>query len=399
MEDNMTEEVKKDDNSPSNGEGMGDEKKATAKKIKNLISIIILLAGLFLGSLFVDIGQVIKGSGYSAKNLDRSQIFEANGKTWVAYDDPAVPITIINDDKCAKCDVSSAVVWLKSILPTISTQKVSFDSTQGKALIDKYGIKSLPAFIFDASIEKTQVFSQASSVLDKKDSSYILNTQAIGMPVGKFLTLPTINDSDPTMGNKDAAVKVVIYSDYQCPYCKVLYQSLRDTMKQYGDRVLFDWKHLPLDIHPQANSAALASECAQEQNKFWEYSDLLYQNQTTWGATKDTNLFKSYAQKLGLNTAQFNQCMDSKKYQSQIDADKAEADGFGLTGTPAIFINDQFETGAISADQLKTDIDAALNPGQQPPASAPSNGQPSTDQSQQAPLPADNSQATPPVQQ
>lgn len=347
-------------------EGMGEDKKQASKKVKNLISIIILLAGLFIGSLFVDIGQLIKGSGYSTKNLNKSEIFEADGKAWVAYNDPAVPVTVISDDQCEKCDVSEALVWLKRVLPTVSTSKVSYDSEEGKSMIDKFGVKTLPAFIFGPSIEKTELFSQAQAVFDKKDSSYVLRTQDIGMPVGKFLSLPSINDTDPTMGNKDSSVKVVVYSDFQCPYCKVLYQALRPTMKSYSDKVLFDWKHLPLDIHAQANNAALASECAQEQNKFWEYADLLYQNQTTWGSAKDTAAFKNYARALGLNAGQFNQCLDSKKYQDRIDADKNEASDFGISGTPAIFVNDQFENGAITADQLKADIEAQLNPGQAP---------------------------------
>jgi len=360
-----------------------DEEKRASKRTKNLISIIVLLIGLFVGSLFVDMGQLVKGSGYSAKNLNKSEIFEADGKTWVAYSDPAVPVTVISDDKCQQCDVSDALVWLKRVLPTVSTQKVNFDSDQGKKLISQFGIKSLPAFVFDSSLEKTELFSQAQAVFDKKDNSYVLRTQDIGMPVGEYLTTPTIDASDSTFGPQDAKVKVVVFSDYQCPYCKIFYSSLRDVMKQYGDKVLFDFKHLPLDIHPQAAPAALAAKCAQEQNKFWEYSDLLYQNQSTWGNTTDTTDFKTYAQQLGLNTQQFNQCLDSKKYQSDVDTVKQEADNFGISGTPAIFINNQFENGVQNTDQLKSLIDAQLNPGQaqnnqqvnQQPADQSQNGQ------------------------
>jgi protein-disulfide isomerase len=359
------------------------------KKAKNLISIIILLAGLFVGSLFVDFSQVVKGSGYSQKNLDKSQIFEASGKTWVAYTEPAVPVTIINDDKCTKCDVTEPLVWLKRVLPTVSTIKVAYDSDQGKNLISQYGIKTLPAFIFDASLDKTDFYTQAATVFDKSNGQYVLRTQDLGLPAGKFLSLPTVDQSDATFGQADSNVTVIVFSDFQCPYCKVLYQTVRDTMKQYGDKVLFDYKELPLDIHPQANNAALAASCAQEQNKFWEYGDKLYQNQTAWSATKDTSSFKQYAAQLGLNTTQFNQCLDSKKYQDKIDADKKEATDFQISGTPAVFINDTFETGAISADQLKNDIEAQLNPGSQ-------SSQPSSDSSNlQQNSPAQDNQATP----
>lgn len=331
------------------------------KKIKNLLSLVILLGGLFAGSLFVDTAQIIKGNGFSQKNLNKSDIFEANGKTWVAYTEPAVPVSVINDDSCEKCDVSEALVWLRRVLPTVSTEKISFDSAQGKNLIDKFGIKTLPAFIFGEAIVKTDFYSQAKVLFNQKDTQYVLNTQELGLPAGKYLSLPTVSEGDATLGKTDSNVKVVVFSDFQCPYCKVFYKTLKDTMNVYKDRVLFDYKHLPLDIHPQAGNAALAASCAQEQGKFWEYADKLYAAQTEWGSTKDGAKFKQYAVALGLKTADFNKCLDDKKYQGQIDEDKKEATDFGITGTPSIFINDQVEGGVVTADQLKADIEAQLN--------------------------------------
>ncbi|HPN96662.1 MAG TPA: thioredoxin domain-containing protein [Candidatus Moranbacteria bacterium] len=332
-----------------------------SKKVKNLISIIILLSGLFLGSLFVDVAQIMKGAGYSQKNLNKSDIFEANGKTWVAYGEPAVEVSIINDDTCEKCDISEPLVWLRRVLPTVSTEKVTYDSVKGKELIDKFGIKTLPAFIFNENIEKTDFYLQASVLFNKKDNLYVLKTQELGLPAGKYLELPKAQEGDATFGLADSKVTVAVFSDYQCPYCKILYQTLRTTMNQYKDKVAFVYKHLPLDIHPQAENASLAAECALEQGKFWEYSDRLYQNQASWSNTKDMAKFKEYAQQLGLKSADFNQCLDSKKYQEKINRSKEEADGFGISGTPAVFINDQFETGAISAEQFKKIIDEQLN--------------------------------------
>ncbi len=330
------------------------------KKMKNLISIAILLGGLFAGSLFVDVTQIIKGSGFSSKNLSKSEIFEANGKTWVAYSEPVVGVKVISDDTCDKCDPSEALVWLRRVLPTISAEKVAFDSQAGKDLIDHFGITTLPAFIFDGNISKTDFYSQAQVLFDAKEDLYILKTQELGLTPGKYLNIPEVKEGDATFGKTDSAVKVVVFSDFQCPFCRSFWNSLRATMKVYGDKVLFDYKHLPLGIHPQANNAALASSCAQEQNKFWEYGDKLYATQAAWGATTDTQLFKDYAKALKLNEDQFNQCLDSKKYQDKIDADKNEANDFGVSGTPATFINSQFKNGVVSADDLKTAIDQEL---------------------------------------
>jgi hypothetical protein len=152
------------------------------KKVKNLLSAVILLLGLFVGSLFVDVAQLYKGGGFSQKNLSKSDIFEASGKTWVAYGEPAVPAAVINDESCEKCDVSEALVWLRRVLPTVSTQKVAYDSKEGKAIIEKYGIKTLPAFIFDGAITKTDFYTQAKVLFSQKEDQYVMNTQELGLP-------------------------------------------------------------------------------------------------------------------------------------------------------------------------------------------------------------------------
>jgi protein-disulfide isomerase len=132
-------------------------------------------------------------------------------------------------------------------------------------------------------------------------------------------------------------------------------------MKEYEDKTLFVYKHFPLGIHPEANGAALASECALEQDKFWEYADKLYSSQEDWSTAKNgTQKFKEYARTLKLDIGKFNQCLDDNKYQSKIDSDVAEANEFGISGTPATFINNQFINGVVGTDDLKTVIDEEL---------------------------------------
>lgn len=331
------------------------------KKIKNLISIVILLVGLFIGSLFVDVAQLIKGSGFSERNLSKSEIFEASGKTWVAYGEPMVKVNVLTDDACGeKCDPSEALVWLRRVMPTVSAQKMDYDSPEANKLIEEFGIRTLPAFVFADTVVKTDFYSQAQIIFDQKGDQYILKTDELGLTPGKYLTTPAINEGDAIFGAADSKVKVVVYSDFQCPYCKMTWATLRDTMKEYGDRVLFDYKHLPLAIHPQAGPAALASDCALEQGKFWEYGDKLYASQEEWASASDTQKFKDYAKGLNLDSAKFNGCLDSKKYQDKIDASVSEATTFGISGTPAMFINDQFRNGVTSADEMKAAIDQEL---------------------------------------
>ena len=335
-------------------------KSANDKKIKNLISITVLLSGLFIGSLFVDVAQIIRGGGFSVKNLNKSDIFAVNGKTWVAYSEPVVSVKVVNDDNCVDCDSSEVLVWFRRVLPTISTEKISFDSQEGKDLIGKFEIKTLPAFIFDDKLIETDFYTQANILFEQKEESYVLKTQELGLEPGRYLETPEIKETDATFGNADTNTKVVIFSDFQCPYCKIFWGTLREAMKTYGDRTLFVYKHFPLDSHSQANNAALAASCAQEQNKFWEYGDKLYATQDNWGKATGTQKFKEYARNLSLDVTKFNKCLDSKQYQAIIDADKSEAMNFSLSGTPAIFINSQLKKGVISATDLQTAIDQEL---------------------------------------
>lgn len=364
------EEEKKNDAEGGCECGCGSEKcdcdggdcRSEARKVKNLVSLAILLAGLFAGSLFVDVAQMVKGGGFSVKNLSKSDVFEADGKTWVAYSEPAVTVKVINDDKCEKCDVSDALVWMRRIVPTIATEKIAYDSQEGKALIDKFGIKTLPAFVFDGDIAKTDFYSQAQVLFDGKDGQYFLETDQIGLPVGKYLEAPVIGDQDASFGQKDAKAKIVVFSDFQCPYCQIFYKNLRSVMEEYKDKAYFAFKEFPLEeIHPQSENAAMAAQCALDQGKFWEYADKLYASQKDWSSAKDaSSKFKSYAAALGMNYGQFSSCIDSKKYKDKVDADLKEATDLGLSGTPSVFVNSDFDSGALTADQLKQMIDAEL---------------------------------------
>ena len=337
------------------------------RKIKNLISAMIVLAGLFAGSLFVDVAQLVKGNGFSQKNLQKGEIFEAGGKTWVAFDEPIVNVKVISDETCEKCDPSEALVWLRRMIPTISAQKVDYASTEGNALKEQFAIKTLPAFIFSDLISQTNFYGQAQILFDKKGNQFALKTQELGLAPGKYLDLPEVKEGDAILGKKDSKVKVYVFSDFQCPYCKLFWKTLRDTMKQYPDQALLVYKHLPLSFHNQAENAALASACALEQEKFWEYADKLYAGQAEWGNSMGTpaspaggQKFKDYAKDLKMNITQFNKCLDDKKYQDKIEADKNEANNFGISGTPAIFINSQFKNGVISAEDLRAAIEEEL---------------------------------------
>ncbi len=345
------EEVKNETNLP----------KEENKKMKNLIAALILVSGLFVGSVFVDVSQMIKGEGFSNKNLSKGDVFEAVGKTWVAYTEPAVSVKVINDSECENCDPSEVLVWLRRVAPTISAEEVEYDSEEGKNLIEKMGIKTLPALVFSGKISETELYAQAGVIFEKKDNDFVLKTEELGVAPGKYLESPAVNENDAISGSLESPVKVVVFSDFQCPYSKVFQASLRENMKEYEGKASFVYKNLPLSFHKQAENAALAGQCALEQGKFWEYSDKLFENQDNWGNSTGTAKFKEYAKTLNLNQNDFNTCLDQKKYADKIAKDMEEAQKLGVSGTPAIFVNDQFKNAAISSEELKGMIEKSLS--------------------------------------
>src|SRR4030042_5477182 len=295
--------------------------KICKKKIKNYNSIIILLAGLLVGSVFVDVAQFVSRTGFSPRALKDASVVPFEGKTWVAYSEPVVDLQVITDSQCQECDATEPLKMMKRVIPTLVPKKIAFDSVEGKALVDKMKIKSLPAFVFGSDITKTDIYTQAQELFQKEGDNYLLSAEQIGVRPGKFLALPEVKEDDNQIGQKDAKVKVVLFSDFQCPYCKTFYeQAYKKAITDYKDRVLFVFKHLPLQIHDKAEAAAEASDCPGEQGKCWEMADRLYARQADWGKANSPAVFKTYAAGLGLNAVKFNECVDQKKFKDKISA-------------------------------------------------------------------------------
>lgn len=165
-----------------------------------------------------------------------------------------------------------------------------------------------------------------------------------------------VNPNDPAKGNLQAPVTIVEFSDFQCPYCGFVEPTLRKIFETYPDKVKLVYKNYPLPSHENAENAALAALCAKEQDKYWEYHDKLFENQES---LKVDDL-KKYAADLGLKTPDFNSCLESKKYKSQIEADMMEANRAGVRGTPAFFLNGRPLYGAQPFEKFKAVIDEEL---------------------------------------
>ena len=334
------------------------------KKIKNLISALILLGGLFVGSLFVDVVQLLRGGGFSQRALDNTDVFSSNGKSWVAYNEPVITVQVLNDDTCGDaCKPDEILVALKQVIPTILTKKIDVASEQGKKLANQFSIKTIPAFIFSKEIEQTSLFSQAQAFFDKKENSYAIKSAEAGFPIGKYLIAPAINENDIKIGPNDAKVKIIEFSDFANPIdAKFFKDVVSKLIKDYGDKIQFSFKNYFMPTSTQSLSAALAVECANEQGKFMVYAEKLYSSQGSWSKLKDaTVIMKSFASQLGLNTNDFNQCLNDKKYQEKLVQSSNEGQSFGINETPSIFLGTDIETSLASYDDIKKIVDEQLS--------------------------------------
>lgn len=167
----------------------------------------------------------------------------------------------------------------------------------------------------------------------------------------------------PVLGNKDAKVKIIEFADFQCPFCERFFTEVVPNIKKdYVDKGLasFAFRHYAF-LGQESTDAANASECANEQGKFWQYHDYLYEHQS--GENQGTfakDKLKEFALALGLNAEQFNTCLDSNKYQSNIDKDLEDGQKAGVDGTPATFVNGILISGALPYSEFKAQIEKAL---------------------------------------
>jgi protein-disulfide isomerase len=161
----------------------------------------------------------------------------------------------------------------------------------------------------------------------------------------------------PSNGPADAPVTLVEFSDFECGFCGRLVQTLEEVKESYGDQVRFVFRHFPLNMHPNAQKAAEASLCANDQGKFWPMHDLLFKEQAELGVVA----LKDKASRLGLDRGDFDACLDSGRYAEKVQNDMSDGTSVGITGTPAIFINGiPVPGGAVPFETIAKVIDDEL---------------------------------------
>ena len=160
------------------------------------------------------------------------------------------------------------------------------------------------------------------------------------------------NAAAPTAGAPGAAVRIVVFSDFECPYCSRHAETMREIQRRYDGKVTIEFRHYPLSIHRNADRAAQAAVCADEQGKFWQLHDLMFAQQK---ALSDG--LAALVTSTGMNVSSYQACMDSGRATAVVARDREEGTSLGVAATPATFVNGRLVAGAASLDEFISVID------------------------------------------
>jgi protein-disulfide isomerase len=188
---------------------------------------------------------------------------------------------------------------------------------------------------------------------------------AVGASTGVGGSGPAANvveidlEDDAVKGDANAPVTIVEFSDYECPFCgRHFDDTLPSIISEYVDtgKVKIVFMDFPLNFHPNAQKAGEAAECAGEQGKYWEMHDVLFENQQSLGVSS----LKQYAKDIGLDSGKFDSCLDSGDQADEVSGDLSAGQGYGVSGTPANFVNGKLVSGACPFSAFQDAIEAEL---------------------------------------
>jgi protein-disulfide isomerase len=252
------------------------------------------------------------------------------------------------------------------------------DDDASKKLVDYYRRKAnVPP---SAQVEVKDL--QASKIKGTKSGTLNVSGKSVAFVMsedGKYVVFGDIEDlsvdpfktvmekislkGEPGKGPANAKVIIVEYSDFQCPFCSRAYTTMdTQVLKEYGDKVRFYHKQFPLSFHPWAEPAAVAAECAAQQNPeaYWKLYSFYFSNQKDINPQNVKDKAHEGLQGTKIDMAKFDDCFDNKKSLDKVKADMAEAQAVGVNGTPAFFINGRLVSGAQPYESFKSIIDDEL---------------------------------------
>ncbi|MFB6181373.1 MAG: DsbA family protein [Candidatus Magasanikbacteria bacterium] len=240
----------------------------------------------------------------------------------------------------------------------MSEDKPFHKTAAGKVFLSLLGIVFLFFLLFGAKVvyysyQLEYGNQDAKKELVKKfeggfSSSKKITKKAKGKKLNKRKVQSIIRDYNPKYGS-GKQVTIVAFMDFECPFCQKQYSDLKKIMNTYQPAITVVFKHFPLtSIHPHARQAAIASTCAQEQDKFWKFYDKIFERKQF-----NRSAYLKIARDLSLNIEQFKTCFDKQKYLKRVKKDLADGISVGVKGTPTFIVNNKKIQGVLSKKQWR----------------------------------------------
>jgi len=272
-------------------------------------------------------------------------------------------LIVVNDAGCSFCNDRPFLSALQSEGFMLKIFRLSSDTPEAKELISTLQIPFLPAFLFNRVITTSPHYSRLKSILLPMDGYYFIKYPRV--TARKYLQ-PIRFPEEHTLGSPNAPLTAYEFLDFQCPACQNFYEeTFPEIRKRYVNTNKVKWVvlHYPLtSIHPDAYSAAIASECADEQNVFWAYHDLLFQNLRDLSRE---SLIRYMSRLPGISVQAFRSCLEEPAPMKRVQRDLQLAEKWYLAGTPSIFIG-PYLVGNLPLHDFVVILEQALSEASKP---------------------------------
>ena len=354
------------------------------KEPNNTWMVVSIILGILIVLLVISIGIVYTNQGDNATQDNNNNNNNENEQVDLTNDNDKTKLLIIEDPECANCQVDLFASQVKeNLVPDLEYEKINYESSQAQEIISQLDVNQVPVYLFSSNFDQRDDWEELKGAFIPINVSgsefYMLNPQFI--PNKIMIEEPEITESAVIIGDENAPVTIMEFTDFECPFCAIAEGNdklvaeftsgnrtytppIPKIMEEYVEsgEVKIVFYNMPIaQLHPKSRTAHLAALCANEQNKFEEYSRILWDDRSNWTSLSDrVPKYKEYAKDLDLDTSQFNECLDNRKYDSQIDQEQALAREYGVSGTPAFFVGRTFISGAQDFSVFKNLIEAEL---------------------------------------
>ncbi len=229
----------------------------------------------------------------------------------------------------------------------------------GIAAFSIFGYISLLTRVSGTSVAKANTNANTNGAVAGDTAAANTNTAAAAEPV------KPVSDSDHYEGKKDAAVSIVVYTDFECPYCKTFHDTAKQLLASYPNDVKLIYRNYPLSFHANAQKEAEASECAAKiggNDAYWKYVNAIFDRTTSNGTGFALTSLVPLAKEIGLKEKDFQTCLDGDQTKSIVTTDQSEGSSAGVSGTPTGFVLDKTgkQVGSVPGAVPLTTLEASV---------------------------------------